>query len=49
MVERELHGSGSPIGYHHMHRRLCIDYGLVVSRETVWHALKLLESDGAER
>lgn len=48
-VERELDGSGSLIGYRQMHQRLRIDYGLVVSRETVQHALKLLDPDGVER
>ena len=32
-----------------MHQRLRIDYGLVVSRETVRHALKLLDPDGVDR
>ena len=32
-----------------MHQRLCVDYGLVVSRETVRHVLKLLDPDGVER
>ena len=48
-VERELDGSGSLIGYRQMHQRLLVDYGLVVSRETVRHALKLLDPDGVER
>ena len=48
-VERELDGSGSLIGYRQMHQRLRVDYGLVVSRETVRHALKLLDPDGVER
>ena len=48
-VERELDGSGSLIGYRQMHQRLRVDYGLVVSRETVRHTLKLLDPDGVER
>ena len=44
-IERELDGSGSLIGYHQMHQRLRVDYGLVVSSETVRHALKLLDPD----
>ncbi|XP_078360565.1 uncharacterized protein LOC144644881 [Oculina patagonica] len=32
-----------------MHKRLRVDYGLVVSREAVRHALKLLDPDGVER
>ena len=48
-IERELDGSGSLIGYCQMHERLRVDYGLVVSRETVQHALKLLNPDGVER
>ena len=48
-VERELEGSGSLIGYWQMHQRLRIDYGLVVSRETVRLALKMLDPEGVER
>ena len=48
-IERELDGSGSLIGYRQMHQRLHVDYGLVVSRETVRHFLKLLYPDGVER
>ena len=48
-VEREFEGSGSLIGYRQMHQRLRIDYGLVVSRETVRLTLKTLDPSGVER
>ena len=48
-VEREFEGSGSLIGYQQMHQRLRIDYGLVVSRETVRLTLKTLDPSGVER
>ena len=48
-VEREFEGSGSLIGYRQMHQRLRIDYGLVVSRETVRLTLRTLDPGGVER
>ena len=48
LIEKELKGSGSLIGYQQMHQRLRVDYGLVVSRETVRLAMKHLDP-GVER
>ena len=48
-VKRELDCSGSLIGYRQMYQRLRVNYGLLVSREIVRHALKLLDPDGVER
>ena len=48
VVEEELRGSGSNIGYRQMTRRLVNDYGLIVDRETVRELLKILDPKGVE-
>ena len=48
VVEEELRGSGSNIGYRQMTRRLVNDYGLIVDRETVRELLKILDPEGVE-
>ena len=42
-IESELRGSGCTVGYRNMCRRLVNDYHLVVSKETVRQAVRLLE------
>ena len=42
-LESDLKGSGSSIDYRQMHHRLKIDHGLLINRETVRKALKLLK------
>ena len=49
VIEKELEGSGSFIGYRQMHQRLRVDYGLVVSKETVRLAWKHLDPGRVER
>ena len=49
VIERELHGSGSLIGYRAMHQRLTVDHKLVTDRETVRQLLKILDPVGVER
>jgi len=48
-VEKELSGSGKLLGYRLMHQRLRLDYGLVVSRETVRVILKSLDPESVAR
>jgi hypothetical protein len=43
-----IEGRGSSIGYRSMHQRLRKCHNLVVSRETVRHALKILDPAGVE-
>ena len=43
VIEREIQGSGSCIGYRTMWQRLRTDYKLVVSQNTVRLALKLID------
>ena len=45
-VEQELKGSGRLLGYRQMHQRLPLDYGLVLSRETVRTTLASLDQEG---
>jgi hypothetical protein len=47
-LHEEIEGSGSSIGYRSMHQRLRNCHDLVVSRETVRHALKILDPAGVE-
>ena len=47
VIERELQGRGSCIGYRAMWQRLRTDHKLVVSQNTVRQALKLLDPNGA--
>ena len=49
VVEMELQGSGTLLGYRLMHQRLRNDYGLVLDRETVRKVLKTYDPDGDER
>ena len=49
VIEREIQGSGSCIGYRTMWQRLRTDYKLVVSQNTVRLALKLIDPDGVTR
>jgi hypothetical protein len=48
-IERELQGSGSNVGYRNMWQRLVNDHHLVVNKETVRHALRLIDPDGTAR
>ena len=45
-IEQELEGGGSCIGYRAMWQRLRNDRGMVVSRETVRHALRIIDPEG---
>ena len=45
-IEQELEGSGSCIGYRAMWQLLRNDRGMVVSRETVRHALRIIDPEG---
>ena len=47
-VREELNGSGNLIGYLQMHRRIMIDHGLVIDRDTVRIILKHLDPAGVE-
>jgi hypothetical protein len=49
VIETELHGIGSSIGYRAMHQRLTVDHKLVTDRETVRQILKILDPEGVER
>ncbi|CAB3999989.1 Hypothetical predicted protein [Paramuricea clavata] len=49
VIEKEIQGSGSFIGYRAMWQRLRTDYKLVVSQNTVRRALKLIDPDGVTR
>ena len=49
VIEREIQGSGSCIGYRAMWQRLRTDHKLVVSQNTVRQALKLIDPDGVTR
>ena len=42
-VREELNGSENLIGYRQMHRRIMIDHGLVIDRDTVRIILKHLD------
>ena len=48
-IEQEQRGSGSGIGYRSVWQRLVTDHGLVVSKETVRHALRIIDPDGVDR
>jgi len=45
-IKQELEGSGSCIGYCAMWQRLRNDHGMVVSQETVQHALWIIDPEG---
>ena len=47
-IRRELNGSGNIIGYRSMHQRLRDCHRLVISRERVRQALKILDPGGVE-
>lgn len=49
VIETELRGSGSSVGYRNLWQRLVNDYHLVVSKETVCQALRLIDPEGVER
>lgn len=46
VIENELRGSGSIIGYRAMHQRLTIEHGLNVTRNVVRQVLKILDPEG---
>ena len=48
-IEQELRGSGSDVGYRCVWQRLVTDHGLVVCKETVRHALRIIDPDGVDR
>ena len=47
-AERELQSSGLNIGYRSMLQKLLIDHDLVVAKETVRHALRILDPEGVD-
>ena len=47
-IERELQFSGRNVGYRSMWQRLVVDHGLVVAKETVRHALRILDPEGVD-
>ena len=48
VVQRELRGSSSLLGYRAMHHRLVNHYGLVTTRDVVLHVLKVFDPEGVE-
>ena len=48
VVQGELGGSGSLLGYRAMHQRLVNHYGLDTTREVVRHVLKVFDPEGVE-
>ena len=48
VVQGELRGSGSLLGYRAMHQRLVNHYGLVTTRDVVRHVLKVFDPEGVE-
>ena len=48
-IEQELRGIGSDVGYRSVWQRLVTDHGLVVCKETVRHALRIIDHDGVDR
>lgn len=48
VVQGELRGSGSLLGYRAMHQRLVNHHGLVTTREVVRQVLKVFDPDGVE-
>lgn len=48
IIQFELNGRGSCLGYRQMTQKLRIKYGLVTDRETVRRVLKLLDPEGVE-
>ena len=48
VVQGELRGSGSLLGYRAMHQRLVNHYGLVTTRDLVRHVLKVFDTEGVE-
>lgn len=45
-IRRELHGSGSTMGYRQMTRRVLHRHGVIVDKETVRELLKILDPEG---
>ena len=48
-IEKEIEGSGSCIGYRGMWQRLQNNHNLKVSRETVQHALRIIDPEGVSQ
>ena len=48
VVQEELRGSGSLLGYRAMHQRLLNHHGLVTTREVVRHILRVFDPEGVE-
>ena len=48
VVQEELKGSGSLLGYRAMHQRLLNHHGLVTTRKVVRHILKVFDPEGME-
>jgi hypothetical protein len=48
-IERELRYSGRDVGYRSIWQRLVVEHGLVVSKETVRHALRVLDPEGVDQ
>ena len=48
VVQEELKGSGSLLGYRAMHQRLLNHHGLVTTREVVRHILRVFDPEGVE-
>lgn len=49
VIDRELKGSASDVGYRQMHQRLRSKYKLVVSRETVRKTIAALDPEGVQQ
>lgn len=45
-VEEELSHNGSLLGYHQMHQRITLDYGMIVDRKMIWQILVVLDPNG---
>lgn len=48
-IEEETEGSGSCIGYRAVWQRLRNDHGMVVSRETIRQALRIIDPEGVSQ
>ena len=48
-IQQEIEGSGKSIGYRAMWQRLRNDHRIIVSRETVRHALRIVDPDGVSQ
>ena len=47
-VENELKGPGKLLGYWAMHRKICQEYGINVTRDQVYNVMSDLDPEGLE-